>query len=417
MNKIFTSLLVLAAFAVQSRAADTTRVLFIGNSFTAVENVPGLTQGLAMADGKHMEILVHAPGGVSVGDVAQGAMAHMNNPIVFDLIRNNKIDYLVLQDNQGRFVDEGRFPDPTRSKVVEGHMKIRDSMAHYHPCAQMIFFAGWALKNCWPDVGDGEKCITNIYDNYLRLNGMMNEIVSPIGLAWLRSIDSMPGVDLWSPDEAHQSREGAFLTAATIFTTLYRINGEHISFDAGIDPATARRMRLIAYETVMDSIAPTGLQNFVPHLDYDGTNLIASAGFANYAWYRNDTLEGNTTTNSYTPATAGTHCYHVVGTNNDGCKQLSAANCMEVTTGLPIVKPIKLSVSPNPASNNLSISTGKEGSSKQYAIVNAIGKVVASGHFNSADTQLDIRALPAGIYLCKVALNGQISHVKFIIDR
>lgn len=71
-----------------SFAADTTRVLFIGNSFTYANNMPQLFKTLADSAGIKVIIGVHAPGGVSVGDTAQGSMAHMNNPVLFALIRS-----------------------------------------------------------------------------------------------------------------------------------------------------------------------------------------------------------------------------------------------------------------------------------------------------------------------------------------
>src|SRR4051812_23526504 len=84
-----------------SGASDTTRVLFIGNSFTYVYDVPGLVNGLATAAGLPLKFVMHAPGGISVGDTAQGTSAHMNNPLVYDLIRSDNWDYVSLQDNQG----------------------------------------------------------------------------------------------------------------------------------------------------------------------------------------------------------------------------------------------------------------------------------------------------------------------------
>src|SRR4051812_32486983 len=107
-------------------AQDSTRILFIGNSFTYYNNMPLIVK--AFADSAALPVVtgMHAPGGVSVGDISQGSMAHMNNPVLYNLIRSKKWDFVVIQDNQGRFVrDSAQFP--SSSLVVEGHLQIMDS--------------------------------------------------------------------------------------------------------------------------------------------------------------------------------------------------------------------------------------------------------------------------------------------------
>ncbi|HTN45591.1 MAG TPA: T9SS type A sorting domain-containing protein [Flavipsychrobacter sp.] len=393
-------------------AADTTRVLFIGNSFTAGENIPGLVKSFATVAGMPMEILAHTPGGISVGDVSQGTQAHMNNPLVFDLIRNNQLDFVVLQDNQGRFVLNSSFPNPTVSQVVAGHMKIRDSMRYYHGCARMLFFAGWALKNGWPDIGNGQKCIENIYENYLTLNTTANEIISPIGMAWLRSINQLANVDLWSADEAHQSAAGAYLTAATIFSSIYRLNTEKVSFSAQLDTAEARILRRIAYQTVMDSIQPTGLTNYIPSLTANGGTLTASTGYSSYEWYRNDTLVTTTGANTYTPAVQG--CYQVVAKNNNGCKQRSAQQCLSQLTVIQHTETLVMKIAPNPASHSLFVETISDGTSvKDYKIISFTGQIVARGSFLSKDTSIPVSQLPEGLYILELSVNEKSTRTKF----
>jgi hypothetical protein len=403
------------AFLLSSTAviAQPIRILFIGNSFTATEDVPGRVKAFADEIGLNVEIWSHMPGGVSVGDVSQGTMAHMNNPQVFDLIRDHQPDYVVLQDNQGRFVDKDKFPDPAASKVVEGHLKIRDSMRRHNSCARMVFFAGWGLKNCWPDVGTGQDCIENIYGNYVRLNGLANEIVAPIGLAWLRSQAQLPLVDLWSPDEAHESAEGAYLTAAVIFATIARTNTEPINYTGGNinDTAAARIMRRIAYQTVVDSVRATALANFSPTLTYNGTTLTAAAGYTNYDWYRDGTFVATGSANTHTPSTQG--CYQVVVTDNNNCQQRSLDNCLTQTNAVNTVERLKLSLSPNPVSTALTLVANANGS---YNITNLTGAIVAKGIVSNGKTGIQVAELPAGMYICSVLVNGEAHHLKFVKD-
>lgn len=394
-----------------SIASDTTKVLFIGNSFTAVENVPDLVKGMALAAGMEMEIIAHTPGGISVGDVSQGAQAHMNNPYVYELIRDHKADYIVLQDNQGRFVDSNGFPPTNLSQVVAGHLKIRDSMRYHNNCSRMILFAGWALKNGWQDIGNGEQCIKNIYKNYLALNEDADEIIAPIGIAWLRSMTQLPGVDLWSLDEAHQSYAGAYLTAATIFTSIYRINTEQVDFPAQLDSTTARVLRQISYETVTDSIQPTSLADYIPALSVNTTTLTATPGYSNYEWYRDNILFATTNSNTVNISTTG--YYHVIAENSSGCKQRSPQQYVDFSTSIAAIDGLSFKLWPNPASQSLLIKTMKSSGVKKYNIISLTGRIVIAGTFSAETIAIPLSDLPSGLYICELSINNIKGRKKF----
>jgi hypothetical protein len=69
------------------QAQDTTKVLFIGNSFTSQNNLPALFSELGQGSGNNVVVAFHMSGGISVGDITQGTYARMNNPYVYSLIK------------------------------------------------------------------------------------------------------------------------------------------------------------------------------------------------------------------------------------------------------------------------------------------------------------------------------------------
>ncbi len=414
MKRLLLSTLILFTYTF-SQAADTTKVLFIGNSFTATFDVPQIVKRFADAAGLPMVIASHMPGGISVADVSQGTMAHMNNPMVFDMIRSNNWDYVVLQDNQGRFVDGGGiFPNPAQSPVIAGHMKIRDSMRANNGCSRMLLFSGWAWKSGYPGLGDGKKLITNIYENYQVLNTSAQEIISPIGAAWLRAITQVPSIDLWGPDEAHQSMEGSYITAAVIFSSIYRMNTETVMFGNGMDTAITRKLRRIAYETVSDSIKPTKLSSYIPTLTYIGSTLTAPTGFTKYQWFKNNMLLATTTTNTYTITPGSTDCYQVMVTNNNGCIQRSALACKPTTGINNIYDQEQISISPNPANDYIVVNYMKNNHPFSYSITSLSGSVVMKGTIDSGNTPINIGALTAGTYYISINTTNEIKHLRFI---
>ncbi len=392
---------------------DTTKVLFIGNSFTYMNDMPTLVQGLAMSAGYQLKFVMHAPGGISVGDVSQGTSAHMNNPIVFDLIRSDNWDFVSLQDNQGRFIyGNCTFPNPTVSKVKEGHLKIRDSVQFYHPCAHMLWFAGWGPKTGYPGVStNAEGLIDNIYYNYKCLQDTAGEIIVPIGKAWEREIGELPLVDLWGPDQTHESLAGAYLTAAVIFTSIYRINTELVAFDGGLDSASARILRRIARQTVIDSLYPTHLADYIPNLTLGSNKLMATFGYQTYQWFLNDSLIASGSSDSLSLTQNG--CYYVVATDTIGCKSRSFENCIGSLGVVDMSLAAGIKVYPFPASNLLTIDVGNQFPS--YFTLNDItGKVVKELNLVTAVSEVGITELPSGLYYASVYGNHGVVRMKVV---
>jgi hypothetical protein len=299
---------------------DTTDILFIGNSFTYYNNMPQMVQSLASAAGATAYVGMHAPGGVSVGDIAQGNMAHMNNPALFSLIRSRKWDFVVIQDNQGRFVrDSAQFPSTSVSLVVDGHLRLMDSVKANNSCAKVILFGGWAFKNGSPPYGNtGIEMIRRILCNYRVLNDTMKEVISPIGEAWIKGINYLPAVNLWDPDDAHPSYAGSYLTASVIFSTIFNLPAKPLNYDGALAPGTAYTLRAFGDTSVFNPVFHVkynldGIKKIVPQ---ESNGQISLPGtFAGYTWYKDGIFIGSTAV--ITATTDGN--YSAIVQENDGC--------------------------------------------------------------------------------------------------
>ena len=392
---------------------DTTRVLFIGNSFTYVYDVPTLVQGLADASGLPFKFVMHAPGGISVGDTIDGTNAHMYNPVVFDLIKSDNWDFVSLQDKQGRFMyGYGIFIDTAVSKVIAGHLKIRDSVKYYHPCAHMLWFAGWGPKNGYPGVCTTDTgMIDNIYYNYKCLRDTAGEIISPIGKAWERATNELPGVDLWGPDLTHQSLAGSYLTACVIFTTMFRFNIENLAFNGGLDSITARTYRHIAYQTVLDSIVPDNLYSNIPYIELYPTFISATAGYSYYKWYRNGVLIDSSSTD--TLYIVPDSSYYVVATDSNSCSFRSVEK-----SAFPMHSANKVSlpgfkVYPIPAQDFIIVEMGEVKGCK-LSITDLEGRKIIETKITGLLQKIDIKNLNVGIYMLNFITQNGVVHYKLI---
>lgn len=407
MRKIFT-LLVLFLIAQYAHSQDTIKVLFIGNSFTYVENMPDLFRNIADSAGYKVKIQMYAPGGVSVGDISQGTQAHMNNPIVYDNIRSDKWDYVVLQDNQGRFVlNYGQFS--STSLVIQGHQQIRDSVIKNNPCAKMIWFEGWGMKNGMPPYGNtGIEMIERISANYHFMNDSLHQIISPIGGAWKKLILSNLAIDPWSADETHQSLAGSFLTACVIYATIFRDSPEYSPANGGLTSNMAYSLKQIAWQTLNDSFPDINLQLITPALIWQNNQFIAG-NYQQYFWYNNLQWLQSATTNILNVNQNG-H-YFLIAKDISGCKLKSISHHILITNSEENLFSEKLLIYPNPVVNELNITY--PGSYSVY-IYNSEGKLVLTLQNLYQSESIDLIGLSKGLYVLKLQIRNESILRKFI---
>lgn len=411
--KKFSALIVLI-IAMNSLIAQSKKVLFLGNSFTYTFDIPNLFNQLAVSAGVPVIVDSYTQSGIAVAN--EQVTGHINDAAAQAKISSQLWDFVVVQDNQGDYVNSAGIPSACGSANVTLYNQIKANNA----CTQIIYFAGWGPSGGTFTGDNTQNCIDRIYTNmvYLNNNVPSKQIVTPIGKAWKSSLTSMPSVNLFYPDNVHPSLEGSYLAAATIFTTILKRNPISLTYTGGVNSTTALNMRTIAYNTVTNStlFTQTQLSIYTPSITTNGniltsTTPTAGSGTASFQWY----LNGNTVgTNSYTLLATTSGTYNVVVTKN-GCKYNSfPATVTVVTTGLDDTESlINFSVYPNPSNG---IFTIQNNNNIHFVITNAIGQVVFIEDSNSNQSQIDLTHLSKGMYFLKASNNDGNKIIKIILE-
>ncbi len=55
-------------------------------------------------------------------------------------------------------------------------------------------------------------------------NSFVDEIVAPVGEAWIKSLTEQPNIELYSADGVHPSQAGSVVSASVIFSTIFKSN-------------------------------------------------------------------------------------------------------------------------------------------------------------------------------------------------
>lgn len=183
-------------FAPAANAAPL-RVLFVGNSLTAANDLPGTVAALAQGAGAAIEYDVRAPGGFALED-------HWTTTDVEAAIANGRYDVVVLQQGPTSL------PESRVNLLEWGHTF---AVAIRAAGARPAFFTVW--PESWRS--DAFDAVIYAYRAAARDN---HALLLPAGLAWKNVLRTNHGIKLYGPDGFHPSRLGTYLAAVTIASGL-----------------------------------------------------------------------------------------------------------------------------------------------------------------------------------------------------
>lgn len=214
-------------------AKPETRVLFIGNSYTGVNNLPAVLVELGKSAQSPMSFSVaqHTPGGATWE-------GHNTDPAVDQLIQQGW-HTVVLQDQSA----QPWFAKGIKPALLSLDQKIKTSGA------QTLLFMTWARIYA-PTLSPphyAQAAAVNHY--YERHAAAINARVAPVGRAWERALND-PAQTLHSADGSHPNESGTYLAACVFYATLTDQTPVGLgSGGLGLSPATRATLQQVAWET------------------------------------------------------------------------------------------------------------------------------------------------------------------------
>ena len=192
-------LVALLTFA-SCQSQPSTRILFIGNSYTFVNG--GLDKQLEeLAPSTETERI--ASGGYTLEK-------HWTDGNALQKIREGKWDYVVLQEqSQVPVINQPRFYEFARMFDTE----IRRSGA------KTILLMTWER----PDSRNLGVTTDGLAAAFTAIGKELGAKVAPAGLAFARSLQSKPELTLYTPD-GHPTVEGTYLAACVLYRTIFELS-------------------------------------------------------------------------------------------------------------------------------------------------------------------------------------------------
>jgi len=202
------------------------RILFVGNSFTSRNNLPGLLKGLAAARDIKIEHKLISAGGASLRQ-------HLNAGNALDEIANGGYDTVVLQEQSTLPI---KSPDRFRESARDFHEAIAAAGA------RTAFYLTWARRNA-PET---QRALT---DAYGAAAVELGATLVPVGMIWERFLAEHDEPALHDADNSHPALAGSYLAACVFLIAL--LDEDPVGIDTpvkGLDGPTAALLRQAAWD-------------------------------------------------------------------------------------------------------------------------------------------------------------------------
>lgn len=414
-KQILLSILLLTLLA-SVFAQTSKRVLFLGNSYTSVNNLPQMITDLAASAGDNVVIDNNTPGG-------QTFQGHSTNSTSLQKIMLGNWDFVVLQEQSQR----PSFPDSQVEVEVFPYAHILDSLINvYNSCGETMFYMTWGRKN-----GDADNCVSwpplctyEGMDSLLNLRYMMmanneNAVVSPVGAVWKYLRQNHPLIELYQSDESHPSLAGSYAAACCFYTSIFRKDPMLITNDYALPAADAANIRAAVKTIVYENLLYWHVGEYDPIADFDfvfSNNMVEfnnlSQNATTYEWSFGDGDISTAINPNHTYAVNGNYAVKLIA-HYCSCSDTIVKSVDIITSGVEDhLFQNNILLYPIPVSEQLTINL--ENIDEVY-VLNSIGQsFIPSFTFNGINTSIDFSSFPSGIYFLVILSDGKLLTKKII---
>ncbi|MDG1330738.1 MAG: hypothetical protein P8P74_00295 [Crocinitomicaceae bacterium] len=215
LKKFFNGIIAFFATCTVSAQEEPLKVLFIGNSYTHMNNMPKMFDKIAKDAG--MNVLVEKCAQSS----ATFKIHAEERPEVYEAINKRKWDYIILQGFSRELAFEQSQLDST---IVPYADKLTKAIYENNECTNVMFYMTWGYKHGYghrEETDSYDKMTDKIKDGYTYISNYYNLPVVPVGLVWRDVRRSNEDINLYAPDLAHPSKKGSYLVACTFFKAIF----------------------------------------------------------------------------------------------------------------------------------------------------------------------------------------------------
>ena len=394
------------------------RVLFVGNSYTQVNNLPQLVSNIALSMGDTMTYASNTPGGCTFE-------MHCHNQSMA-MICDGGWDFVVLQEQS----QLPAFPiDSVELYVFPFAQQLVDSVYAHNPCAEPMFYMTWGRKNGdtefgYPPMDTYQGMDSLLYARYMQMGADNDASVCPVGRVWHYLRDHHAEIELYMSDESHPSLAGSYAAACAFYTMIFGRNPDSISYSTGLDEHDVQAIHSAVHEVVYDSLwkwrRPLPQAGFVvDSVDFLNVRFMNKAQlFEEQEWLFGDgeSLQTDDSIVWHTFPESG--IYFVRQAVSRHCMADTAWQLVRVEAppvGMDEGKGLSISISPNPADDEVVLHL-PEGIKAQAVLYSINGQEIWKKNIDNPCNTITLQGFPSGLYVLK-AITSQGTTMRRIVKR
>jgi hypothetical protein len=210
------------------------RVLFLGNSYTFVNDLPAVVRSLAHAGGHNVETEMVAEGGETLAQ-------HATSGATQSALERGTWSFVVLQE-------QSQIPAAPRVAALQMTPAVAALLDRIQSRgATAVLFETWAHQDGWPEQRLDRKAMQAMIDaTYEEIGNQLGVPVAAAGRAWEAALAADATLQLWSDDGSHPSPAGTYLAACVLYARIFNASPIGLPDTAGLGDATVQILQTAA---------------------------------------------------------------------------------------------------------------------------------------------------------------------------
>lgn len=175
-------------------SAQTLRILFVGNSYTSVNDLPKLMVALCRAVERKCSITRALRGGATLQQHVNAEVGRKSGQQPFDIV--------VLQE-------QSQMPLVMPQQMHEAARKLHTQIIANNPQVRIVFYQTWARRGRPQDQNGISRA-------YRQIATELKADIAPVGDAWALALAANPNRKLHMADGSHPNAAGSYLAACVL---------------------------------------------------------------------------------------------------------------------------------------------------------------------------------------------------------
>jgi len=379
--------------------ADTTHVLFVGNSITYFNNMPQTFQNISNSLGDTVVIDQHTPGGT-------GFVNHVTNNSLYNLVRQGNWDYVVLQPGSN---ESPGYSYPINETLDRAEI-LNDSIYKYNPCAKILYYeiSYGVWGNTPGDLQTYNNTMDSIRKNLTILADSTQAFFAPVGEAFKTAWNNDQSNMLWGgTGDIHPNVKGSYIAACVFYSSIFQKPSFGTTILNGFTLAEAEGYQTLADTTVLNHLSDWRINTYTQRSTYTYIVNLDTIYFSNTTqnfdsllWDFGDGFSSSTITPSHIYLNSNSYTVNLT-TYLHGCSITTSKTIYVGALGInENGDKLEVTLYPNPTNNYLNI---KINNNKDYLfkVYNSFGKLILTTNKH----KINISQYPSGTYFLEVNNN------------